>query len=568
MKNYLLILCAYFILFCSCYACSDSNNDENKTDNGKEEQEKPLEIKFSKGVNLSDWFLANSDSEIYKNVYSKQDFENIKSLGIDAVRLPVRFYKIADAAPDYTLSQSFLDKLDYALDLAEEVGLHIIIDNHSYFASNAFPQNYGEEQLTKIWQQVAQHCKNRSDLVYYELYNEPDGDYMKQNWGEMQGRFIEAIRKIDTKHTIIVGSCEANSPTTLKDLPQYEDKNLIYTFHFYDPFLFTHQGSDWTLLKNVKGVPFPYESASSMPECPPDLVGTGKWGDGLFANYPTDGTVAVVKNNIDEAVTFARSRNVPVFCGEFGVYMDGTDNDQRCFWYKTVCDYFKEKNIAWTMWDYHNSFGLYKVGTSYRFEYDLNVALLEALKLNVPPSYTSGDKPNIPFYMDNISDVMKDASWNPDGQLNFDYQIDPYQGTKSIYWKIGSEWSSLTIEIWPTISATEQLNAEYVLQFAIKSTSKINMQVRFVEYQDSSYPWRNTFSITEGMIKDDGSWSVISIPLSSFVETGAVKDGNYYESQGLFNWGHINRLEFAIEGNENMINTVLQIDNIQITKPK
>jgi len=560
MKNYITFLLLALLL--PCFSCAEPN-ETNIIDEDEDENTEILNVPFSKGVNLSNWFLADKEEDIYKQKYTKKDFEDIKSLGIDAIRLPIRFYRVAGAAPDYLLNESFFDKLDYALDLAEETGIHIILDNHSYFSNNPFPVEYGEEQLTKIWRQVARHCKDRSDLVYYELYNEPDGNYMKTHWGEMQGRLIDAIREIDTKHTIIVGGYDANSPATLKDLPLYDDDNLIYTFHFYDPFLFTHQASNWTLLGNVSGIPFPYRS-DIMPECPPELIGTGEWGDGLFVDYPTKGTVPAVKNSIDQAVAFARSRNVPVFCGEFGVHMNGVDNDQRCFWYKTVYDYFEANDIPWTMWDYHNSFGLFKEGGSYRFEYDLNVPLLEALNLNIPQSYISGEKPSIVFYDDNIAHGMKDASWGG-GEINFEDTTSPSEGEKSIFWKVGSEWSAIVFEIWPTINIEEQFTAGQSLNFDIKCSSQVNMQIRFVEYQDDSQPWRNTFLLTDDMVANDGSWTSISIPLDSFEETGAWDD-IYYEPQGLFNWKYINKLEFAIEGNEDMIDAEIGIDNVTIKK--
>jgi acetate kinase len=46
-------------------------------------------------------------------------------------------------------------------------------------------------------------------------------------------------------HTLIVGPSSWNSYSDLNLLPVYTDSNLIYTFHFYDPFVFTHQGATW-----------------------------------------------------------------------------------------------------------------------------------------------------------------------------------------------------------------------------------------------------------------------------------------------------------------------------------
>jgi len=60
-------------------------------------------------------------------------------------------------------------------------------------------------------------------------------------------------------------------------------------------------------------------------------------------NYPVDGTVANVKALIDIAVNFKNSRNVKVYCGEYGVYIPNSDSSDRAFWYQVVRQYLEEK---------------------------------------------------------------------------------------------------------------------------------------------------------------------------------------------------------------------------------
>jgi len=44
------------------------------------------------------------------------------------------------------------------------------------------------------------------------------------------------------------------------------DEKLWYTFHFYEPYIFTHQGAGWTKEKNfLEGLPYPYRSAAMRP---------------------------------------------------------------------------------------------------------------------------------------------------------------------------------------------------------------------------------------------------------------------------------------------------------------
>ena len=240
--------------------------------------------------------------------------------------------------PDYTIDPLFLSMLDQALDWAEELRLYLIIDNHT--SDDLASQNPNlESALVKVWAQLAIRYKDRSDYILYEIMNEPNGSAMTTaKWGQIQQSAINAIRLSDTRHTIIVGGAGYNSYNELAALPVYTDNKLIYTFHFYDPFVFTHQGASWPSpsMVSLANVPFPY-NASTMPAVPSDLVGT--WVGSALNNYKNEGTVAKVKSLIDIAVAFRTARNIKLYCGEFGVYIPNSKNTDRCFWYSEVRKY-------------------------------------------------------------------------------------------------------------------------------------------------------------------------------------------------------------------------------------
>ncbi len=571
------VLCMFFILIVISASCKDQLEPDPIS---QPDPQDSLDIGFKSGVNLSDWFLANSAQQIFKNAYTIKDFENIKSLGIDVIRLPIRFHAMTGPAPDYTLPDIFFEKLDYAIDLAEEVGINIILDFHSYFGGTPFPQSYGEEQTTKAWEQVARHCKNRSMLVYYELMNEPDGGFMKTNWPEMQGRILKAVRAIDSKHTIIVGGTDANSYRTLKDLPDYGDDNLIYTFHLYDPHLFTHQGQDWSTpsWKDIKNVPFPSD-AGPIPPCPPSLIDeTDGWFNvpQLFNDYWKMGTIAAVKNSIDEAIDFAKSRNVRLFCGEFGVLMTNVDNVYRCNYYETVREYFEENNIAWTMWDYRNSFGLFVKGSRYNFETDLNVPLLKALDFKVPPSYTdeSGDPMQHPFIIYDDDPQGYNASfhaWPSDhfwAHCDFPTNVQ-HSGANCIEWspavKGDNVWEDFRFEWWDSdrnggIDLSQEANSDYSLLFYFKSSSTVELTsfyARFENYTPDAGQAKAKYDFPSEQLICDGTWHEVSVPLDSFLEN---------TMDGTFTWEYINALRFIKEDVSSISGEVFYIDDISLTK--
>ncbi|MEE4215457.1 MAG: glycoside hydrolase family 5 protein [Bacteroidales bacterium] len=340
-----------------------------------------IETPFRKGVNLTGWFQAGSAGEVQYDKYSKQDFINIKSLGFDHIRLPINLHYMTEGEPAHTLDARFLEKLNQVVDWAEELQLHLILDNHTFNPSVDTDREV-EDILHKVWSQMAGEFADRSGYIYYEILNEPHG-IKDRVWNRIQGRLIETIREHDSRHYIVVGPAGWNSYNNLAAMPEYEDDKLIYTFHFYDPFLFTHQGASWNTpsMAEIENIPFPYDK-DNMPAMPPSFEGT--WVDNLYNNYPRDGNAAKMKELIDIAVRFREERQVPIFCGEFGVYQRTSDEADRVRWYDALVDIFDRVNMSWTMWDYHGSFGLFGEGNRGSFEHDLNIPLLKAMDLHVP----------------------------------------------------------------------------------------------------------------------------------------------------------------------------------------
>ena len=189
---------------------------------------------FNRGVNLTGWFDVASPGQIQFQRFTKKNFAQIKSLGADVIRLPINLHSMTNGAPDYTLDPLFLGFLDQAVDWAEELGIYIILDNHTFDPARPTEANI-DRALLKVWPQMARHFQGRSDRVLYEVLNEPHGIDLGR-WAKIQGKVIEAIRAVDARHTIVVGTADFNNYRDLEKLPKYADKNLIYTFHFYDPF--------------------------------------------------------------------------------------------------------------------------------------------------------------------------------------------------------------------------------------------------------------------------------------------------------------------------------------------
>ncbi len=522
---------------------------------------------FTKGVNITGWLQVGSAKQIQFSKYNRQDFMDIKSLGCDVIRLPIDMTAMTNGSPDYSIDPLFYFILDSAVNWAEDLGLHLILDNHTMDPGKTLASI--EPMLTKIWVQMAEHYKARSNLIYYELRNEPH-DILTAVWAQIEINLINAIREIDTVHTIVVGASGWNTYSELKNLPVFADTNLIYTFHFYDPFLFTHQGATWPTpsLGSLAGVPFPYDAAS-MPSCPADLKGT--WIEGSLAtSYKADGTVAKVKQLIDQAVSFKNSRNVKIFCGEFGVYDLNSDTADRVFWYETVRSYLEEKGISWTIWDYHGGFGIFEKGGNGLFESDLNIPMVNALGLVAPeqiPFEIRPDTTGFKIYTDFIQGKLNEFTYVSAGSVDFYNSEYDHTGIYSIKVTGLNQYNNFGVDMVPDKDLSYLKNNKYFLEFYILGTGSAttNFDVRFLDTKTGpdDHPWRMRRTITTNMAPLDGQWHYVKLPLSGFTEHGSW-DGSWFNPIGAFDWTAVDRLEIVAEGVA-LTGVTFWIDDISVT---
>jgi len=523
------------------------------------------QVPFSRGINLTGWFQTDSPRQIQFTKFTKQDIVNIKSLGCDVIRLPINLHSMTSGSPSYTLDPLYVSFLDSVITWCEDLKIYLIIDNHTFDPNANTSPDIGNI-LNKVWSQTASHLKNRSEYVLYEILNEPHG-LTTQAWGAIQGDAINAIRQQDTKHTIIVGGSGFNSYNELAGLPVYSDDNLIYTFHFYDPFLFTHQGAEWVVpsMAPLAGVPFPYNSGT-MPACPASLKGS--WVESLVNNYPSDGTIAQVKQLINTAISFRNSRNVKIFCGEFGVYMKNSNTDDRSYWYQVVRDYLEQNNIPWTSWDYKGSFGLFTKGSNEMFGSDLNVSLLQALNFNVPPQTPFVTKPDSTGFMIYTDYTGVNINSISSGMADF-YSTDyPDNDSYCLHWHNIAQYNNITFDFAPDKDLSRLVNDGYAIDFMVRgSLPGTTFDLRFIDTKTSDpadHPWRMGRTISGNDAAWDRKWHHVHIPLTSLEEKGSWDNNQWYNPAGKFDWSAADRLEISMESAAST-GVHIWFDNIHIT---
>lgn len=509
-------------------------------------------LPFSKGLNFSEWLEpCPGFIDGHFDYFGKQDFIDIESLGVEIVRVPIHFDTFSSGKPDYIIPDSLWTQIDNAVNWCEELGIYLIIDFHNNCEWNSKTPDDIEKRLIKIWTQIANRYKDRSNFVLYEVMNEPHGiDIAK--WGKIQGRMIKLIRSIDPKHWIIVGGGDWNSLDSMLKLPKYDDKNLIYNFHDYSPFLFTHQGASWTQIERITKVPFPYDK-DRMPPLPKNPNPDEQWN---YNTYKEASSESALTTPLDKAVEFANNRNAPLMTNEFGVYMKHAEPQERVNWYRIKSGYLDDRNIVRVSWDYHGGFGVFNKGSGTRFPEDLNIPLIKAMGYKVPQGKSTTwfqdarRKNDYTIYNNGLAKKLNFFSWIPEaGNKGSLYKKDSPEEPFYIFIPNADKYRVARFSFREDVNFTELLIKGAALEFEVRiSDPGLKLQIYFMNNEEKGLGWRCGYFPTAREIPSDNQWHKLRIPLSKFYDYGAWDNDaqKWHNGQGKFSWAEVSNVTFDI----------------------
>ena len=310
----------------------------------------------TKAKNFSDFVKANEAAKREKM------FAGIAAAGFKTVRIPVNFGAWASLdAPFKWENQEGLKTADLFVKWASANDLNAIIDLHHTEFDGTIPGAATTERVVWLWKEIAARYKNTDpERVFFELRNEPH-DIAAQDWRAQAQEIIKAVRKQAPNHTLIVGFHDWNSRAALIDSEPFDDRNIIYTFHYYDPFIFTHQGATWAGegLPELKNVPFP--AAKTKIEVPE--TARGKWVESLIKNYEKDSKAEKMFADLKAAKDWSEKNNAPIFLGEFGSYGKYPAAEDRCRHAEVIYSALGKLNIPNAWWEWDGGFNMFEKGT-------------------------------------------------------------------------------------------------------------------------------------------------------------------------------------------------------------
>jgi hypothetical protein len=359
------------------------------------------DLRLERGVNLDIWVNWLTVDEMladpeflavypdWRRHYTAGTLDRLRAAGFDHVRLPL------DPAPLLALGPGpARDRLiAEARETVEEVlaaGLAVVVDLHSIprpeetWGTGDVVARLWPEHLALVGRVAAALDGLPPDRVAFEPLNEPTLDCPGEGdgpprWPGMLAELHAAARGGAPELPLVLsGACwggidglEAIDPAAIGD------DNVIWSFHSYEPFEYTHQSAVWTYapLRYIDGLPYPpselgqeaaqasaaragARAAAAGEAVAPEAIAAeiaryAATSDGVVAGAPLRAAAWADRHGI------ARAR---LYLGEFGALRAGADGRFPPGWqHRFLSDKRRAAEalgIGWAVWNLAGDMGV------------------------------------------------------------------------------------------------------------------------------------------------------------------------------------------------------------------
>jgi len=323
--------------------------------------------RYQAGVNLGGWIsqYGEFDHDHFERFVDESDTARIADWGMDHVRLPVD-YPVLDGDTSGAFDDRGFGYVDDCLRWCDRHDLDVVLDLHEapgysfndLESNRLFDEPALRDRFVDLWREFARRYESAGDEVVFELLNEVV-EPTSERWNALAHRTVNAIHEIDPDRCVLVGSNKYNSPDELANLELGFEGPVAYTFHLYDPFLFTHQHASWTPLGDLSGdIEYPTDRAAVEPLLEELAAAEDEVDPPTEESEWTPIDRSGVEAAVEPAVEFRAETGAALYCGEYGA-IDQAPARSRVRWCDDVVDILSELGIGRACWSYKEmNFGL------------------------------------------------------------------------------------------------------------------------------------------------------------------------------------------------------------------
>ncbi len=323
---------------------------------------------FTHGVGIGGWLtnykrfnvlpldkrrlLTAGDYEHFESYITEADVKRIAAWGFDHVRLGFDQIVVEERAG--VLRERTMKKIDEFLSWCEKHQLKVVLNLHKAVGNycdiaeevQLLDDDRLQARFVAFWEAFERRYHDRPGVAF-ELLNEVR-EVPAEKWNALADRTIRAIRALNPQRVIVVGPIGYGGSEHLKVLKVWDDPKVVYTFHMYAPFEFTHQRGV------LQAGPLAYNRELTYP-C--DDVDRYRGYHELWGNTNSYGGVTRIDRGILEgwlggAVEFAKKHPEKILWnGEFGVIRHAP-RASRVAYLRDVMAICRENGISYCLWNY------------------------------------------------------------------------------------------------------------------------------------------------------------------------------------------------------------------------
>ncbi len=326
-----------------------------------ETSERKPAFPFHRGSNLGGWLSqANVRDETHlAGKYRREHIARLAAAGFDHLRLPVDYELIEETESPHRLRKQGMRWVEQAIDWTWAEGLGVTLDLHkcagmSFFTPeiNRLWEDAGlQRRFAGLWRKLAGHFAGAPhDRLVFELLNEPTSAD-NERWNDLAARALDAIREVDPRRWVVIGSNSWNVPSTFADLRDFRDPRVAYAVHWYEPFIFTHQKATWC--EWLKRLDLAVAYPSVMPDLAPRQaeLRDPAWREQMMLFSEQTLNYERMERCFAPVAAFAARTGAPIYCTEFGCW-DPAPPESQLGWFRDSLKLFATHGVAWAQWEY------------------------------------------------------------------------------------------------------------------------------------------------------------------------------------------------------------------------
>jgi aryl-phospho-beta-D-glucosidase BglC (GH1 family) len=272
------------------------------------------------GINLGNT-LESPQEGVWDNGPAREYyFDDYKRAGFKCVRIPVRWDEHTATNAPYDIDKRWMDRVDQIVDWGLARGLFIIINaHHEEWLKTHYDDPAKRERFRRIWVQISERFKGKSDHLLFEILNEPHGMTIAQV-NDMNANILKIIRAANPTRLVIFTGDDWSQPDRLIAAAAPKDPYVIGTFHLYSPAPFANDGK-------------------------------GTWGSKADRD--------ALHQEFEQVNAWSAAHGIPVLLGEFGAVSAGDASSRRAFYAAHVSE-AQSHWFAFTVWDDGGKFRVYQ----------------------------------------------------------------------------------------------------------------------------------------------------------------------------------------------------------------